>query len=419
MKTGIIKYLLNKSIESLLIRSLGVCLLFLMHMLLTRNMDTENYGVFSYALSLAGLFALILPIGLPSVLVRYIPEYSVKRSWSCMRGLIIRSHQIVVVTTVTVCFIIYFVSSYLDSEDSIIVSIKYAAILTPIMVLSGLRSSVFKGLHNVRGTLIPDEIVVPLLTIIAAVYLLKFSDIIIIFEYYLIAWFLSTVVGAYWLFKALPTDIHNIISKFDTLSWLKVSVPMLIGGLSSTVLRRTDVLMIGAFLSMSDVALYSVSNRIATLSIFVLSAIEVIAVPAIAKAYYSHNNEEFTKVVSFTRIFSVLGALPFAFAMLFYPEYLLSFFGDVYSESSVLILQLLAIAKFTRAVSSPSGFVLLMTGNEKLFARMLFIVALINLVGNYIAIQVYGVMGVVYVTLLCMIIINTWQWIIARKIVIH
>jgi len=413
---ALMRRLRSGTLNAFMIRGVGVGLLFLMHALLARNLGVEAYGVFSYAMSLAGLLAVIVPLGWPNALIRFVAEYREQKKWGLFRGALVRSHQIVLAIAVFICALLWLVSYQSNATDEMQIAIWYAGAILPFIVLSALRRSALNGVQRIREGLIPDEILVPLIFLLI-LFFFSSLNISLTLQGYIFSLFISFLVGTFWLWKFMPKDVFVACSVYRTKDWMATALPMLFGGIGRTIINRTDVLMLGAILSMQSVGMYSAANRIATLCLFMVSAVETIAAPMLAESYHGGRYDQFRQIMRSSRLWAVVGSLPLVLPMLFFPELLLKLFGDEFaSDGAIMLLQLLAIAKFTKALSTPCGFALLMAGEEWRFALMMAMVASVNLLGNFFAIPVWGALGAAYVTVICMMTLNFWQWAASRKL---
>jgi O-antigen/teichoic acid export membrane protein len=186
------------------------------------------------------------------------------------------------------------------------------------------------------------------------------------------------------------------------------------GGLSQVIMNRTDVVMLGAMVDMSSVGLYSAANRIATLNTFVLGAVSTIAVPMMAAAFHAGRHRQNRTILRYTMLLSTLGALPLFAIMVLRPQFLLGVFGPEFTHGGSL-LQVLAFGQFVNAATGPVGFALLMTGRERVFAWTMGAAAAGNVVGNLIAIPIWGAVGAAAVTAVSVVLLNGCQLLLTFK----
>jgi O-antigen/teichoic acid export membrane protein len=68
--------------------------------LLARLMGAEGYGVYGFAMAVVSLLAIPIQLGLPQFIVRQSALYVQQSDYAGMRGLLIRTNQIVLVISV-------------------------------------------------------------------------------------------------------------------------------------------------------------------------------------------------------------------------------------------------------------------------------------------------------------------------------
>jgi O-antigen/teichoic acid export membrane protein len=194
-----------------------------------------------------------------------------------------------------------------------------------------------------------------------------------------------------------------------------IALPMMFGKISQIIMNRTDVLMLGAMSNMETVGIYSAANRFSTIITFVLGSINIIAAPMLATAYHNADTDQFRVIIRKGMLWSIWGALPLFAIIIIWPQVLLGFFGTEFVQGAVL-LKVLAFGQLLNAVTGPVGFALLMAGTERQFAFTVSVVAVGNVIGNLIAIPIWGALGAAWVTAASLITLNGWQFFLSNKI---
>lgn len=400
------------TIEAFVLQATGAVLLFGMQIVLARALGKEGYGVFSYAVALAGVLAAIVPLGWPTALMRFIAQYREQGQWNLLRGAVRRAYQITALTTMLATLLLWATSYLMPIPTGISTSVRFAALLLPFLAFVSLRRKALQGLQKVRLSIIPEDILLPIL-VIAGVFVLAVSNPSSALLIYACAGFVAFIVGSYWLRQSMPGDAGDMQPEYRTRAWMTVALPMVFGGFSQVVMNRTSVLMLGALSGADTVGLYASANRIAMLSTFVLVAASTMAAPMMAAAYHGGRTAEIRRVLRGAMLFSTIGALPLLVAAIFFPQFLLGFFGTEFVDGAN-ILRVLAAGQFFNAVTGPIGFVLLMTGRERTFALTTAIVATATVAGNLVVIPAYGAIGAAIVTGVSVVFLNTWQYLLSR-----
>ncbi len=399
--------------DAFIMRSLSVFFLFLMHTVLARALGPKEYGTFSYALALAGFLATIVPLGWPTAMMRFMAQYTTEKAWALLRGAFVRAHQTTFASSILVAITLWAISYWLPAATKLKTSLHFTTILLPIIAYAPLRRNAFQGLQRIKCSIVPDSIVLPILVILGA-FTFTVTTASNALSIYLVASLVVLFFSSILLWRSLPVEVRQTQPKFQTYAWLRVTLPMVLGGLSQIIMNRTDVLMLGAMINMKAVGLYSAANRIAALNIFVLGAVNTIAAPMLAHSYHSGRQDQFITIFRKAILWSTLGALPLFIIMIIWPQDLLVFFGKEFIRGMPL-LRVLAAGQFVNAVTGPVGFALLMTKREHQFAFSMAIIAIINIIGNFIIIPTWGALGAAWVTAGSIMILNGWQlWLSMR-----
>lgn len=379
------------AVEGFLLRAAGVGLLFLMHSVLGRAIGPQGYGVFSYALALAGVLALVVPLGWTTALMRFVAQYVEEQQWGLLRGIMMRTIQVTAASATLIAVALWLLSNWVNIENNQITSLRFAAVLLPLLAFVGLRRKAFRGLQQVKASIIPEDILLPLL-VVSGVFLLGVTTASHALMVYIAAAGSVFILATLWLWQSMPEDTDTAAPEFRTRIWLTAALPIVFGEVSQIVVDRTDVLMLGTMSDMGTVGVYSAAIRIAKLSTFVQGAVNIIAAPMLAAAFHGSHLEEFRAIVRRSVLWSTLGALPLFASVLFWPEELLGFFGPEFGQG-VLLLRVLALGHLVNAGVGPIGFGLLMTGREREFALATGGAAVINTLGNFAAIPNWGGLG--------------------------
>jgi len=163
------------------------------------------------------------------------------------------------------------------------------------------------------------------------------------------------------------------------------------------VISWTDTLMIGYFLDKADVGVYRIAFRISTVITFTQFAINGIAAPMIADHYHKGDMQGLRKLIHKIGLFNFLFSVPIFLIIVLAPSFLLGLFGAEYTSGTGILL-MLSVGQVVFALSGPVMYILTMTKHEKLALYIMYLTAIINLVGNAVLIPIYGLQGAAIAT---------------------
>lgn len=416
-EAGLISRMRRGTIEAFALQAVGAGLLFLMHAILGRSVGPEGYGVFSYALALAWVLAIVVPLGWPTAILRFTARYNEEQNWGLLLGAVRRAYQITLGSALAAALVLFGASFLGFMPPDVSAGLRFAAVMLVPLAFVGLRRKALQGLGKVRYSIIPEDIFLPLLVILG-VLTLSVSTATGALSVYVAASLAAFALGSYWLWRtlrlAVPEEGRVSGPEYRTRMWAAIALPMVLGGFSQIVMNRADVILLGSILSPESVGLYGAASRIAALNVFVLNAVNTVAAPMMAASFHSGHPARARKVMNTAMLFSAVGAAPLFLAMFLAPALPLGLFGPEFTEGADL-LRVLAAGQFVNAVTGPVGFALMMTGRERAFALTTGLIASGTVAGHLVLIPMIGPMGAAVVTAASVILLNSWQLLIARS----
>lgn len=414
--SGSLSKLKYGAVQALILRAAGVASLFFFHTIVARYLGPKGYGVFSFSIATVSLLAVTLSGGWLSAITRFVAQYRELCKWELLRGVLARAHQITLFPCLLASFVLVVLSTfYIDSMNrEIQVSLYFSAFVLPISALLTLRRMIFQGFHFIAESIMPEDIIVPIFGI-AFIWFLSIHSTGDFLALYVAISAFALLLSSILLRTRIPSEAYRAKKKYATNQWVLTALPMLVSGICQIILNRTDVLLIGSIVGMNDAGLYSGASRIALCNVLLLNAVDISAAPLMASAYHSGRFSEFKKILKTGIIWSALGALPLFCIMMFFPTSLLRIFGPEFTQGSNL-LKILAFGQYVNALTGPVGKALLMTNGERQFALSTGIAAILNFLGNIIAIPIWGATGAAVVTALTVILMNASQYIFVYRI---
>ena len=162
-----------------------------------------------------------------------------------------------------------------------------------------------------------------------------------------------------------------------------------------------DVTMLGAMKTNKDVAYYSYANRIQKILIQVLNSFTIVVVPRFVSYYKKNKLDQFNSLLSNTLEIILVLAIPMVFGIqVVAKEAIVFLYGEAFLPSADVLRVLVCLL-----VVSPVGYllgsrVLLVTNNENKMAIVVWIGAILNIVGNAVLIPVLSQNGAALASLL-------------------
>jgi O-antigen/teichoic acid export membrane protein len=187
---------------------------------------------------------------------------------------------------------------------------------------------------------------------------------------------------------------------------LSISLPMLMTRTMYFVIGQTGVIMLGMFRSEAEVGYYAIAVKLATLTAFILQAINSMVGPKFSELFHSGRMDELFHVArkSAKLIFWTTSPVLLGFVVFGKPVLNIAFgsaFGVAYPA-----LVLLVIGQFVNSISGATGLFMNMTGNQTIFRNIVFIAAATNIGLNLLLTPEYGIYGAAVAAMVSLIAWN-------------
>lgn len=379
---------INTSI-ALAIRVFGAGTAFVFNLIIARQLGAEQSGYFFLAFSLAMLLSSICQLGFENTVLRFTGAnsangFTVKYilNFALSYSIPIAS----VIALVLYCLAPY-IAIYLFDMPLMEQSIQYIA---PAVIGLSTVFIVAMSLQARQKLLasIPCQNIAHFLLCGAAVLLINVSTANIAALYLSLSLGLSASFF-YWLAIKGLNNSGDVVNANEL--WLSARPNWVITIMSQAV-QWSAPIIIGVFLVAEEVAFFSVAQRIALLTSFILMAINLVVAPKFASFEAKNDMVGMRKTALFSVRLLVLSALPIVLFMLLLPDFLMGLFGEQFKQGAV-ILQILVLGQAVNVITGSVGFLLMMSGNERDMRLVTMISGCGVLVSVPLFTSLYGVIG--------------------------
>jgi len=189
---------------------------------------------------------------------------------------------------------------------------------------------------------------------------------------------------------------------------LQPSIHYFIIGIAVLVVFYTDNLIIGSFISLSAVAIYSLGYKIVDATQKVLFKISDVLLPNISVLYSEHKYSEILKLHNKIMLISVGLAIP-AYSLLYFSNQLiLSWWLGSDNVLDKDIMTLFIIFSLIHTWVHVSSIFVAAIGIHKETSYMALFEAFLNIALSILFLKIYGLFGVALGTLVAHILTNGW-----------
>lgn len=392
-----------------IVKIAGAGLAFLFHVIMARLIGGEEYGVFSYCLSVALLLAIPAKMGFDTGTLRFLPALTVGEP-GLVSSFIRFSGIVVLVASLAVSVIALLSLIYMvEIAPSVMSGLLVVIVLLPLRSSWDLCRARLQAYGKLGFALAPALIALPVLTTIIIYQL----DLVAPVDASIALGVQGAVTFVLYVFclSQLPRTTTSSVAKSDVArsaiqrGWLRTSALLCLTSSVQIIYGQSDILVLGTLLSPSEVGGYAAAAKVAVLAAFGLEIVNFRYAPLIAKAYASGPEalqEIITTAVRRVLLFTIPASL-FVFIM---ADKILLLFGSEFSSEVALPLRILIVGQLVNALSGPVGFVCSMTRLEADLFRVSVASMILNVVANIILISYYGVIGAAIATAFSMAMRN-------------
>lgn len=369
-------------------------------LLLARLLNTHDYGLFILGWTIVLLAQSISTLGLQKGLVRLIAKFYAESDIARVRGTILTSVVFSTMMATAIALAIVFsaphVATTIFQKPRLELVLSTLALLIPFGAFIVIAAAISQSFQKITVQQIVRNTRALLLLIFAGLTGVLGYE----FGYILIAIVLSgvaaSVVVGFIVWRSSPISLRGPRSVVNR-RLLEISIPMFLSGFIYSLLFRIDQLILGVFVTASEVGFYNAGSVLASQLSVVLIGIAAVFEPTASKLYTNNNNGELASLFNRVAVWALIATTPIAAVLWGFPELLLSFFGTAFVTAESILLILTLYMLFRTAIG-PTGELLNMTGHQKLVLYDTSAMVLLNVALNLVLIPIYGGVGAAVAT---------------------
>jgi O-antigen/teichoic acid export membrane protein len=371
-------------------------------LLLARFLGAERYGAYAWAVAWVTVLSIPGKLGMDRLLVRDIAVYSTSENWPALRGLVRRSTQWVIATSVAIGVVTALITVTLGiSQAALREALLTGLLMLPFVSLVGLYQGGLQGFRRVVIALVPDQIVRPALFIAFVVAIRIFGAPIGTVPALLLQ-VAATLCGfllTWRLFaKTLPSTVRRVRPIYSNRAWSASALSMLIISAVVLIYARLDVIMLGALSGAKAAGIYSSAVSTASIILLPLGAANMALAPMVPRLYATGQVKALRRNIRLISRVVFLVTLLAALVLGVMAGTVLGFFGSQF-RTGTAALQILLAAQVVTAIASTNVMLLTMTHQEHATAAWIMMAAVLNILLDVLLIPPWGLVGASLATL--------------------
>ena len=374
-----------------------------------RLVGAANYGVFSYALNLAGLFTIFSDIGVSSILTREASKNPESKTQYFSTAFFIK-----------ICLLILSIASVIFLAP-FFTKIKNVLPLLPIVAVllafDSLRDFAFAFIRALEKMQV--EAAIKIITNIAIV-ILGFLALFIsaTSRSFTIGYTLGSGFGLAAVIWALKDQFGKLFTHFkkELISPILASAwPFALFGLLGGLMINTDMIMLGWYRPAQDLGFYAAAYKPVQLFWIFPTLLAGSFFPILSRLA-NENNEKFRLVFEKAMAVVFLVGMPLiAGGLVLSHDFIRIIFGNEYLPA-IPVFQILLLTVFLVFPGSLLGNAIFCYDKQKSLIGYFFLGALGNIFFNFLLIPTWGIAGSAVSTVFTQIISNGFSWRKMKKI---
>lgn len=374
-----------------------------------RILGASEYGIFSYALGLAGFFTVFSDVGVGQVLTREAAKDATKRSYYFATAFWIK-----VALLLFVALIIIFVTPYLSRVEGIRQLLPIIAFLVVFDGLSGLASSFFRAMEKMEWDAITTILTNTLITASGFIVLYFYATT----KVFTVAYALSVAFGTVISLFIIREEVYKVTThgRRDYVKpILKSALPIAFVSILGQFMLNTDLVMLGWWQTPAAIGYYSAGQRIVQI-LFTLPSILAISIfPTLSRLIGNGESDKIKSLMEKSLTFAFLLSLPIVVGGVVMAKPIINLvYGAEYLPAvgafQALLVTILILFPGTLINDAAIAF-----DKQGQITKYLFAAAVTNAVFDAIFIPIFGIIGSAIATIIAITLNTSLSWRLLKR----
>jgi O-antigen/teichoic acid export membrane protein len=191
------------------------------------------------------------------------------------------------------------------------------------------------------------------------------------------------------ILRSLPPETRRIAAAADVKVWAQRSLPMWAAAFLDASSQYLEVILIGLLLNPVAAGGYFVAARLANVFAMIAGGMANYSATTIASLFARGHRPELQQSLRMVSL-TVVGLVAAGLLVVFLGgHFLLMIFGASYADQHA-ILVLLSAGTAVAALGGPAMYVLLLTGHESLYSKVVVVVLVLRVLALFVFTPTYG-----------------------------
>ncbi len=376
----------------------NIVFMFAASVVITRTIGADLFGKFQISQSVFQVLGVFAVFGLNTGMVRLTSKYVTRKEPSAVKGTLFSGMLISLSFSAVIVLLVVALAPIIGrlafpNVESVDLVIRCQILGLPFFALMMVLNGYSQGLKTLKYSVLVELIARPVIRLAAIVVLfllgLRLFGVVFgaVFSYVAV-----TLLAFYFARKISPFDFKATRIGLVTRELFCYSLPLVFARFMNTLITKSTTLIVGFFRDATSTGLFGAAALLSSFISLSLISFGKIFAPIISELWEENDLAQLEATFkTVTKWIFSLGLPIFLVFVLFAPA-LLRIFGDAFSGASTP-LRLLSVGEMVNAAVGPIGFVLSMTGRQKLNLVNSIVLACLHIALNIFMIPKYGIAG--------------------------
>lgn len=385
-----------QNIKTMILRLIGIVLLFAFTLYLTHNYDSKIIGQYDFARTYLLVVGSLCLLGTEQSILYFAGYLKSQNNFSALKKVYLKKISIIFSISVFVLLLFLFIddsflNNYFNDNNVYKLLLKATAILF-FYAITLLNTEVFRALDRMYIAELYRNAFKYIFVIIGSVVLFQINQKEYLADVFLYGFVVLAIISTIMVLNSFKNQKHDSTEKITHLEIVKKSYPMSISAMAIFLLMTFDVIFLKKYWGSQTVAYYNVAIKIMTIVAMIINVVNVNLSSKVAEYFYSNNSDELRRTLKNSARLIFALTFPLSVLICFNSSFILSFFGQEYVVASQALI-ILILGQGLCAFFGLAPIYLNMTGRQKIFQRILLSAVLVNFLLNRILIPDYGLIG--------------------------
>ena len=332
----------------------------------------SNWGKYVTAHAFATAFDTILSLGIPFILLKFIPEY-LNRDIDAAKFLINRVLKYALLISFIFIVLMFFLSPFIDiylykKIDDFSFILFLVAIHAPVSIFTGIITSLYRSVLKIKELILYSVFIIVPLRALLTLFVFQYTDNII---YFIVIELFTAILSStllFYFFSKKEFSLFDISAETDIFNAKIVSYGKKIytNSLATFFGGQSLAIILSIMLPPSQIGIYSILVTVTGITLFLIQNLNKIFAPVISKLYAENQIHQLNQIYKKTTFIINFVTIPFSIMIIYFSEQILLLYDDSGQILEYLTyLYILMLARIISLLAGSSGTLMIMAGLEK------------------------------------------------------